>query len=776
MKIEVERLSARELEILDLIGEGLSDREISSSLYLSINTIKWHNRQIYAKLGVSSRTQAAALADEKGLLDETPPPSTPPITIRKHNLPAQISSFIGRKTEIDQIKDLLESNRLLTLTGPGGVGKTRLALEVAAELLEAGVFEDGIYLIDLAPVTRPEQVWDTILEGLGLIASAEATTPEILGSFLENKNLLLLFDNCEHLLEFGLLIRELLTKAPALKVLCTSREALNLSGEQIYQVQTLALPDLGSLIPETSILDVESIMLFIKRAQEVGAEIDPDGEDLVTAARICIHLDGLPLAIELAAARMKMFSLDGLLKQMEDCFSILTAGRRDYPERHLTLQRSFDWSYDLLDKDEQTLFNRLAVFQGSCTLDAVEKVCCFDLEVDVLDGIESLLDKNIIQGEQGFDGEPRFVLLKTIHQYAHKRLQETGKLEDIRRRQAEYFTALAEDAKYPLRGGPDQIHWLKRLKADHDNLREVLNWSLEGDGDISIGGRLVSALEIFWPRACCFSESSYWTSRALQLIDQLSPEVQAGVYCSAGLSSYYFNDLSTSKERFKKSLKIYQDLGNRREMGWMYVFMMFSMRMCVEDHQEILTSFERGSGLLREIGDQAGITQALSLLGSHQELMGNLPEAREAIEKSRLISEETGDVFRECFNLINLGYIFLKEGNVISAQECFQDSLRLELSLNWVKVWAAGTFVALAEAALASNNFQRAVILLGAADMLWNRYGLEPWPLIVPDIEEIKVSALTQLSKEDFQATWEEGQSLTSEGAFAYGLEEDYTT
>jgi predicted ATPase/DNA-binding CsgD family transcriptional regulator len=353
---QVDPLSERELEILQHVADGSSDREIADALFLSLNTVKWHNRQIYSKLGVGSRTQAVALASQAGLMEAQPAQLDVPVSKSRHRLPAQVTSFIGRSKEISEVRRLLDSARLLTLTGPGGVGKTRLATQIAAELADEDAFEDGIFFVDLAPIRQPAQVGDVILEALGIMVVA--------------------VDNFEHLLGAAPLVGDLLSAAPDLKFLVTSREALSLYGEREYPVPPLSLPDLSDPASPSSLTDYEAVALFIQRAQAVVPDFILTDEDAPRVAEICVRLDGLPLAIELAAARVKVFGPQALLNQIESRFTALGDGPRGLPERQRTLRGAIDWSYELLDEAEKKLFTRLSVFQGGRTIEAVEEVCC----------------------------------------------------------------------------------------------------------------------------------------------------------------------------------------------------------------------------------------------------------------------------------------------------------------------------------------------------------------------------------------------------------------
>ncbi len=375
-----------------------------------------------------------------------------------------------------------------------------------------------------------------------------------------------MLDNYEHLLAGIGIVRELLKVAPDLVVLCTSREALNLSGEQIYPVQPLEIKS--------------SEELFVGRSREVNPSYNPGEDDLAFIRQICTKLDNLPLAIELAAARMNLFSLQTLLENIQNRFQILTELPRDAPERHQTLQAAIDWSFDLLDEEEKILFRRLAVFQGGRSIDAVEEICCFDLKLNVLDGLASLSEKNLIRQEEGLDGQPRFYLLETVHEYTLQKIRESDEEEEMRRKHAEFFVNLAEQAKYPTRGGPDQIRWLKRLDADHDNLRIMFDWAMI-EGEFELALRLVGCLDYFWMRMGSFDEAERWTTASLNVIDDVPALVQADVYSVAGSIAYLVNaDCEYSKELYHKSLKLQQKYGGKRDIGWIHIHLTGPSEWC----------------------------------------------------------------------------------------------------------------------------------------------------------------------------------------------------
>jgi predicted ATPase/DNA-binding CsgD family transcriptional regulator len=764
----VEPLSEREKEILRLLADGLTNREIADRLYLSHETIKWYNKQLFGKLGVSNRTQAAAKAQELSLKgDQRPAPAFRAAHL-KHNLPAPLTSFVGRRRELGEVADLLEASRLLTLTGPAGTGKTRLALQVAAQVLDD--FADGVYLVELAPLRDPELVADTVARSLGLSNATGQSIAAALENYLGNKELLLVLDNFEHILEAAPPVSELLSTAPDLKILATSREALGLYGEQEYPVPPLGLPDLSDRVSPSLLTDHEAVALFIQRAQAVVPDFALTDEDAPGVAEICVRLDGLPLAIELAAAQVKLFSLQALLNQIENRFTALRDGPRGLPERQRTLRGAIDWSYELLDDVEKTLFTRLSVFQGGRTIEAVEAVCGYELPISVLDGLASLLNKNLLRQEEGPEGEPRFTMLETIHEYALERLREGGEAEDMHRRHAEYFTAWAERAEPFMRGGREQMRWLRRLDADHDNLRAMYKWSMEGS-ELELGLRLVGALGYFWWRQGHYSEGQRWSARALEVIEGASLAVRASVYSTAGRVFFYLGEAAAGKRALSEALALYEELGSRREMGWAHIHLMMPFAGQPTEFEEAIANFEEGLALLREVDDQAGIAQAFTNRGEHSRLLGDLPRAKEAYEESLSVAREIGDGLRESLLLINLGFIALHEDDAIGAEVMLKRSLTLALAIGHT-AYTADKLSALAGAAVALGQPERAARLVGAADALFAKQSYIPQAGDKPEFERYEAAAREVLDEVAFKTAWAEGQAMSIDEAIAYALEE----
>src|SRR5215204_6275239 len=432
-----------------------------------------------------------------------------------NNLPLQPTPLIGREKEASEVCDLLrgDETRLLTLSGPGGTGKTRLALQAAADLLDD--FPDGTFFVPLATLSEAELFLFTVAETLGVRETGEQPLDESLNDYLSERRLLLVLDNFEQVLGAAPTVTEMLAGAPKLKVLATSRAPLGLYGEKEYAVPPLSVPDVRHLPDFKTLSQYEAVRLFIERAKSAKADFEVTDESAPAVAEICVRLDGLPLAIELAAARIKMLPPKAILQRLSSRLKLLTGGARDLPVRQRTLRGAIEWSHTLLGDGEKTLFARMAVFSGGRTLEAVEAVCDAqgDLPVDSFEGVSSLLDKSLLRQEEGPNGEPRFVMLETVHEFAREKLGKSAEAEEIKRVHAQYFLALAEEARPELRG-PNQLEWLERLEAEHDNMRAALSWALERK-EVEVALRLGGALGWFWWMRGYYSEGRRWLEDAL---------------------------------------------------------------------------------------------------------------------------------------------------------------------------------------------------------------------------------------------------------------------
>jgi predicted ATPase/class 3 adenylate cyclase len=581
------------------------------------------------------------------------PADFPPLkTLDTHpnNLPVQLTPFIGREQELPAVQQLLcrEDVRLLTLTGPGGAGKTRLGLQVAAELSDC--FDDGVFFVNLAPVSDPALVVPTIAQALDIREGTGQPLLEHVKQELQHKHMLLLLDNFEQVVTAGVQLVDVLAACPQLKILLTSREVLHVHAEHEFPVPSLALPDPGHLPDLAALSHYAAVALFLQRAQAVKPDFKITNTNARAIAEICVRLDGLPLAIELAAARMKLFPPQALLARLDQRLSVLTGTSRDVPARQQTLRNTISWSYYLLDAAEQRLFRRLSIFVGGCTLEAVEAVCADASDGgeagQVLDRVVSLIDKSLLHQTEQEGQEPRLVMLETIREYGLEQMLVNGEIETARQGHAEYYLRLSEQAE-PELVGPRQAMWLEWLEREHENLRAVMQWSLEqAEGDRSdarcrdIALRLGGALRQFWYMRSYFSEGRDFLERALALRDGVAaPALAKALFAAARLN---------------------ESLGYR-------------------DRAEALC--EESLALYRELGDTAGIASSLHLLAVIAWGRGNLALSRTQEEQSLALFKELGDRRAVAYVLINLGSLAIDRGEYTRARSLLEDSLEMNKEL-----------------------------------------------------------------------------------------------
>ncbi|NIO72251.1 MAG: tetratricopeptide repeat protein, partial [Anaerolineae bacterium] len=665
-------------------------------------------RLLAEELGVEPAKETTRLYEQ--IRDgELEMPVLPRVAARKHNLPAQVTSFIGREREIGEVMQLLATTRLLTLTGPPGTGKTRLGLQVAAQVLDR--FADGVFFVDLAPISDPQHVPSTVAQVLGVRETAAQSLVESLKNHLCRRHLLLLLDNFEQIIEAAPLVGELLSASPGLKALVTSREALHVYGEQEYLVPPLALPDLDHIDPLRVLLQYEAVELFSQRAQAVRSGFTITDEDAPAIAEICVRLDGLPLAIELAAARSKLLSPEMMRRRLESRLGTLTGGARDLPARLRTLRGAIDWSYDLLDADEKTLFARLSVFQGGRSVEAVEAVCGHGLAIAVTEGLESLLHKSLLQLGEGLDGEPRFLFLETIHEYARERLEESGEAETVQKRHADYFVALAEQAETNLFGaGPG--YGSARLRIEHDNLRTALAWSL-GGADAELGLRLVGALRDFWFYSGHFAEGWRWAERACESAEDAPPALRAKALNAAGLLADARGDKERSNLLLREALALSREAGDRINHAWALAFLAMDLMDYPDRYDEGIALCEEGLALFREVDHKPGIARTLNILGELARLVGDYERAQEVYEECLAIAREIGDRHREALILGCLGTVAQHQGDYERAEALTLEALAPLRELH-LRYGIAPALLVLVGPVGAKGQAERAARLLGA--------------------------------------------------------------
>jgi predicted ATPase/DNA-binding CsgD family transcriptional regulator len=755
----LEPLTERELDVLRLLAAGLSDAAIAAHLVLSVTTIKWYNRQLYTKLAVSSRTQAVARAGALGLLPAVATPSAPPR--RPGNLPAPTTSFIGRQEELATIARLLRTSRLVTLTGPGGSGKTRLVIEAAGRLAEH--FPDGLAFVSLAPLAAPDLVGKAIAQQLGVGETAGRSLHEALASALGERRLLLVLDNFEHLLPAAPLVGELLAQAPGLKVLATSREALHLYGEHELRVLPLSLPQPGE---DGQQLANEAMLLFAARAQAAAPGFALTTATAPLVAAICRRLDGLPLAIELAAAQLGFFSLEELHGRLADRLGTLAGGPRDAPQRQQTLRDTISWSYALLDPAEQALFATLSVFRGGASLEAVEQVY---VEPNAMDLLRSLVAKSLVLRSQPAGQPVRFWLLETVREFAAGELQASGKQDAVQRRHAATCTVLAEEAAYPLRGGPAVGSWLQRLETEHDNIRAALRWSFAG-GDEQLGALLVGALGHFWWRADHHQEGWHWTRLALERSASLADPLRAGVLMARGRLACALHESKAGKEVDAVALAIYRRLGDVTNTGWSLLHVSDHSIGFNKEYEAAVAACSEGLAILRELDDRPGIAQGLNILGELARVAGDYETAMAHYQACMALAVEMNDLLRQSMIHLNYAFIHLRRGEYKQAEARSRQSLQLELERGPGKRQAAAALGGLAGALGGQGEVARAVRLIGVAEWLFevSGSGLEPG-----DREEYErvVRLLQEQTDEAAFAAWlDEGRALGWEG-ITYALQ-----
>jgi tetratricopeptide (TPR) repeat protein len=514
----------------------------------------------------------------------------------------------------------------------------------------------------------------------------------------------------------------------------------------------------------------EAVELFIQRAQAVRPDFTITTEDAPTIAEICVRLDGLPLAIELAAARSRLFSLEMMRRRLESRLGTLTGGARDLPARLRTLRGAIDWSYDLLDADEKTLFARLAVFQGGRTVRAVEAVCDRGLGIDAMEGLESLLRKSLLRQEVGLDGEPRFFFLETIHEYARGRLEESGEAETLRRRHAEYFVTLAERAE-PELPRAEQDYWSARLSVDHDNLRTALAWSL-GGADAELGLRLVGALRDFWYYGGHIAEGGRWAERACESYEDAPPALRAKALNAAGQLAFARGDHEHGLLVHREALTLSREVGDRVSQAWALALLGWHLSACPDRYGEGIKSCEEGLALFRIMDDKPGIARALNALGELARLDGDYERARELYEECLAISRETGDRQREALMLGCLGYVAQHQGDYGRAEALIVEALALLRELNF-RYGAATFLLAMAGPIGAKGDTERAAHILGAGEAFLEAIGVGLQPADKLEVDRYRAAVRERLDEVAFEAARAAGRAMSLEEAVAYALGED---
>jgi predicted ATPase len=746
-------------------------------------------------------------------------PAETPLAARLAALPVPRRRLIDREQERAQAQTLLQQEDvgLVTLTGPGGVGKTRVAVQVAADL--APHFADGVAFISLAALKDPTLVVPTVARALGVSQTGEDSLDERLLAYLQPRDVLLVLDNFEQLVSAAPLAAQMLELAPRLKLLVTSREPLRVRDEQIVPVPPLALPDPAHVADLEHLVQIPAVALFVERAREAGPDFALTSENATTIVEICQRLDGLPLALELAAARSNVLLPEALLARLGRRLPLLSRGARDLPERQQTLRNTIAWSYDLLEQDEQQLFRRLSVFAGGFTLEAVQAVCVFEAfetsspaqadEGAVLEQMAQLLDKSLVQAQQSIGGEPRFTLLETIREYATEQLAASGEEATVQKRHAHYFLRLAEKVGPYWSSAVGDI-WLEQMECEDANLHAALAWSKADQDAVEIGLRLAGALYYYWFLLGYLGEGRTWLEGMLARTASSDRSVARGrALLSAGWLASAEGDNEAASLRAEESLSIVREAQDKRLIGWTETLLGL-VRVGQGNPAAARPLLEESSTLFKDLGDAWGEAFTLYTLGIAAYLSGDPAAARTHFEESLRLFQKQGDVLYASSVLITLEVIASILGNEEMARSLYQqlqplmqqarnrgalglflitigdmwlhrwrdeqqakvhykeslslwrDLQRVDNGLGIVKALAG-----LAEVAAAQGQAERVGQFFGAADSL-----LPSASIYREDVNRRVTAARADLDTATFEAGWAAGQAMTVEQAITLALQD----
>lgn len=687
------------------------------------------------------------------------------------NLPAQLTRLIGRDEVATEIGASLlqEQTHLVTLTGPPGVGKTRLALRVASDL--DGRFGDGVFLVLLAPISDPNLVALAVAQALGIRGTGSTSITVSLIQYLRDKDALLVLDNFEQVMEAASAVVNILEACPRVKVLATSREPLHIRGEQVLAVPPLQLPDPAQIYSMESLSRSSAVTLFVERAQALQPDFRLTEKNGEAVAAISVRLEGLPLAIELAAASVRIFTPQEIQSRLDSRLKLLSGGLRDLPARQQTLRGAIDWSYALLGEGEQKLFARLSVFTGGFALPAAEAVCNArgDLPFDILDGVESLLDKSLLKREEVLEAS-RYTMLELIREYALEQLKASGQVRgegSLRRLHAEYFLALAESAVQAW-SGVERPEWLRVVEAESGNLRSAFSWALREDAEIA--GRLSSALWGYWYNLGRWHEGLSWAKAVVDRGEAVSPETLAWVLNGGGTLAWVMEDYPLAREYNEKSLSIARRYANKKQIA-RSLRILGSVERDLGDYVTAGAHYAESLALSEEIDDTVNKAYLLNSMGESARSQGQYGRALELYAESLELMRSNSDFGGIRICLSNMARVRHIEGNYETAATLFREVLHRTTRFG-DKLTIAESMGGLGGVARARGDTIRAARIFAAVNSILEATNQQFYPLDRKDYEGALEMARRMLDKESWEQAWAEGRAMTLEQAIAYALEE----
>jgi predicted ATPase/DNA-binding XRE family transcriptional regulator len=680
-----------------------------------------------------------------------------------NNLPLQLTSFVGREREIAEIKNLLGKARLITLTGSGGCGKTRLALETARQLVES--YQDGTWLIELAPISDSTHIPQAFLTSLGLPEPREDSPSAALRKSLREKHLLLIADNCEHVrLETAKLIQEILVSCPRVQVIATSREILNIPGEVRFRVPSLSVSNEA---------DAESVKLFVDRARTIFPAFDLTKDNVPHVAQICRRLDGIPLAIELAAARMTVLSVQQIAARLEHSFQLLSGGSETMA-RHQTLQATIDWSYDLLSETERALMRRLSVFSGGWILAAAEAVASDSSLIpveNVLDLHSQLVNKSLVIVKWESQGEARYTMLQTIRDFAREKLRTTGEMDDMRERHFDYFHALFKKEEANLFVNERSIDQAER---EIDNLRATLAWTLEKDATGSLSeeraGRGLELIFHVWPLWLYrgyFSEGNEWIRQLLLVHDAPTPARARALTLAADFARYR-GDYTVQLGLIEESLALSRRLGDRKQIAAALMEMGLLMRD-LGHYTEAIGFLTDSLTLFQELKENLWDFRTSFWLAEAYMANGNLEAGRPLWKHGLELCQAENDQWHIAWGLEGLGIVARLDGRLEEARQLHTESLNLKVSV-MDKAGIAYALEAFAQLASAADQFPRSALLWGAAEGLRQSLNLFQLPSRDSLYKSLIPTVREKMGNESFEETWTKGKSMSMDEAIKYAM------